>query len=187
MSRARDLLATLRRRHAVAAAVFLPVAAGTFFAAAQTAAARCCTLPSGGSPNATAIATLYDIILGLGIAVFLIVFGFIAYSVWKFRASKHPVAAQFHGNTRLELSLTAAATMLLVVIAAATFIALPTIIDPPNSNANIGSVLSASLTAPVPPNGKEVTICVMGRQYIWRYTYGANCNKTAWQDRLPYS
>ena len=187
MRRVRNLLAGLRRRYAVSVALFLPLAAGIFFASAQTASARCCTLKTGASPNATAIATLYDIILGLGVSVFLIVFAFIAYSVWKFRAPKHPVAAQFHGNTRLEVSLTAAATMILVVIAAATFIALPTIIDPPNSNANVGSVLSASLTAPVPPNGKEITICVMGRQYIWRFTYGANCNKTAWQDRLPYS
>ena len=38
-------------------------------------------------------------------------------------------------------------------------------------------MLSASLTAPNPPNGKKLTICVTGRQFIWRYTYGADCNK----------
>jgi cytochrome c oxidase subunit 2 len=28
---------------------------------------------------------------------------------------------------------------------------------------------------------------VTGRQFIWRYTYGTDCNKSAWADRLPYS
>jgi cytochrome c oxidase subunit 2 len=32
-----------------------------------------------------------------------------------------------------------------------------------------------------------LTVCVTGRQFIWRYTYGADCNKAAWQDKLPYS
>ena len=167
--------------------VVAPVATGFYLAAAQNASARCCTLTSGASPNATSIATLYDIILGLGIAVFLSVVSVIVYSVWKFRASKHPVAHQVHGNTRLEIGLTAGATMLLVVIATVTFIMLPSIVNPPNSDASAASVLSASLTSPTPPNGKEITICVMGRQYIWRYTYGAGCNSTAWADRLPYS
>jgi cytochrome c oxidase subunit 2 len=48
-------------------------------------------------------------------------------------------------------------------------------------------VLSASLTSPTPPNGKELTVCVTGRQFIWRYTYGAECNKNAWLNHLPYS
>ena len=50
-----------------------------------------------------------------------------------------------------------------------------------------GEVLSASLTAPTPPNGQKLTICVTGRQFIWRYTYGTDCNQRAWQDKLPYS
>jgi cytochrome c oxidase subunit 2 len=28
---------------------------------------------------------------------------------------------------------------------------------------------------------------VTGRQFIWRYTYGADCNQAAWSDKLPYS
>lgn len=151
---------------------------------APNAMAACCTLKSGASPNASAIASLYNIIFGVAVVVFLTVSGFILYSVWKFRASKHPVAAQIHGNTRLEIGLTLGAVGILVILATATFIKLPDIINPPNSNA---SVLSASLTAPNPPNGSKLTICVTGRQFIWRYTYGANCTKQAWLDRLPYS
>jgi cytochrome c oxidase subunit 2 len=167
-----------------------PVAVGSYLALAQSASAACCTLKTGASPNENSIATLYDIIFGLSVVVFVAVVGFMLYSVWRFRAHKNPVALQIHGNTRLELSLTLSAALILVVIAAVTFIKLPSIINPPNSNAGTSSVLSASLTAPNPPNGQKLTICVTGRQFIWRYTYGvggADCNRQAWQQKLPYS
>ena len=168
-------------------AVAAPLSAGVYFALAQSASAACCTLKTGGSPNATSIATLYDIIFGLAVVVFVGVVGVILYSLWKFRADKNPVALQIHGNTRLEISMTLTAVLILVIIAVVTFIKLPGIVNPPNSNAGASAVLSASLTAPNPPDGQELTVCVTGRQFIWRYTYGADCNKTAWQDRLPYS
>ena len=133
--------------------------------------AACCSVKSGGSPNANSIHSLYDIIFAIAVVVFLTVTGFVVYSVWAFRASKHPVAAQIHGNTKLELGLTAAAAGILVILATVTFIKLPSIIDPPNSDADASQVLSASLTAPNPPNGSKLTICVTGRQFIWRYTY----------------
>jgi cytochrome c oxidase subunit II len=160
---------------------------GAYLAFVPSADARCCSLPSGASPNATSISTLYNIIFYLSVVVFLSVFGFLMYSVWAFRSHKNPVASQIHGNTKLELGLTAGAAGILVIIAAVTFIKLPSIINPPNSNAASNAVISASLTKPNPPNGHELTICVTGRQFIWRYTYGANCNKAAWQDRLPYT
>src|SRR5205807_10560986 len=31
------------------------------------------------------------------------------------------------------------------------------------------------------------TVCVQGRQYIWRYTYGAGCVNFAFARKLPYS
>jgi cytochrome c oxidase subunit II len=164
-----------------------PLVIGLSLAFAPSAMAACCSVKSGGSPNANEIHSLYDIIFVIAVLVFLTVTGFVLYSVWAFRASKHPVAAQIHGNTKLELGLTAGAAAILVVLATVTFIKLPGIINPPNSDAGAASVLSASLTAPSPPNGDELTICVTGRQFIWRYTYGAGCNKSAWSDRLPYS
>ncbi|HTW11337.1 MAG TPA: cytochrome c oxidase subunit II [Solirubrobacteraceae bacterium] len=163
------------------------MAVGAWLAFAPSAQAACCTLKTGASPNATSIATLYDIVFYIAIVVFLAVTGFVVYSVWAFRASKHPVAAQIHGNSKLEIGMTAAAAGILVVLATVTFIKLPSIINPPDSDASAASVLSASLTAPNPPNGQKLTICVTGRQFIWRYTYGAGCTKAAWTDRLPYS
>jgi cytochrome c oxidase subunit 2 len=183
----RSLLGAVRRFGIRFVAVTAPLTAGIYFALAQGASAACCTLKTGASPNATSIATLYDIIFGLAVIVFVGVVGVILYSLWKFRADKNPVALQIHGNTRLEISMTLTAVLILVIIAVVTFIKLPGIVNPPNSDASASAVLSASLTAPSPPNGQKLTVCVTGRQFIWRYTYGADCNKTAWQDKLPYS
>jgi cytochrome c oxidase subunit 2 len=47
--------------------------------------------------------------------------------------------------------------------------------------------LAASTTAPNPPNGKVLLICVQGRQYIWRYTYGNQCLNNSFAAKLPYS
>jgi cytochrome c oxidase subunit II len=183
----RSLLGATRRFGIRFVAVAAPLSAGIYFALAQSASAACCTLKTGGSPNATSIATLYDIIFGLAVVVFVGVVGVILYSLWRFRADKNPVALQIHGNTRLEVSMTLTAVLILVIIAVVTFIKLPGIVNPPNSNAGASAVLSASLTAPNPPDGQELTVCVTGRQFIWRYTYGADCNKAAWLDKLPYS
>jgi cytochrome c oxidase subunit 2 len=159
------------------------VAAGSLLVA-PSAFANFITPKSGGSPNADQIASLYKIVLYIAAVVFVIVEGALLYSVYKFRAKKGAVAAQIHGNTRLEIGWTLAAALILVVLTVVTFIKLSSIINPPNSDAN-GLVLSASVTQPTPPNGKAVTICVTGRQFIWRYTYGADCLNNAF--KLPYS
>jgi cytochrome c oxidase subunit 2 len=144
------------------------------------------TPKSGGSPNANQIDSLYKIILYIAAVVFVLVEGALFYSVIRFRASRSRVAAQIHGNTPLEVGWTVAAALILVVLTVVTFVKLPSIINPPNSGAS-GSFLSASLTAPTPPNGKRLTICVQGRQFIWRYTYGNGCDNNAFASKLPYS
>jgi cytochrome c oxidase subunit 2 len=151
---------------------------------APSAFANLLTPKSGGSPNADHIHSLYKIILYIAAVVFVIVEGALVYSVYKFRAKKGAVAAQIHGNTRLEIGWTVAAALILVVLTVVTFVKLPSIIDPPNSS---GAVLSASLGEPNPPNGKKLTICVQGRQFIWRYSYGAQCKNGAFNAKLPYS
>ena len=118
--------------------------------------------------------------------VFVLVEGALAYSLIRFRAKRSRVAAQIHGNTSLEVSWTVAAAVILVVLTVVTFIKLPSIVNAPNSGQN-GLVLSASVTAPTPPNGKKLTVCVQGRQYIWRYVYGNDCLNLAFASKLPYS
>jgi cytochrome c oxidase subunit II len=142
---------------------------------------------SGGSPNANQIHSLYNIILYVAAIVAVLVEGALVYSVWRFRAKRSPVAAQIHGNTRLEIGWTVAAALILVVLTVVTFVKLPSIVNPPNSGDN-GLVLSASVEAPTPPNGKKLTICIQGRQFIWRFVYRNDCLKDSFNPKLaPYS
>jgi cytochrome c oxidase subunit 2 len=166
----------------LAVAVFAAV--GCSLVAADVASAGFITPKSGGSPNANEIASLYKLILYIAAVVFVIVEGALVYAVYKFRAKKGAVAAQIHGNTRLEIGWTVAAALILVVLTVVTFIKLPGIVNPPNSDAN---ALVASTTEPNPPNGQKLRICVQGRQYIWRYVYGNDCVNNAFAAKLPYS
>ena len=147
------------------------------------------TPESGGSPNADQIDSLYKIVLYIAIVVFVVVEGALLYSLWRFRAKRGAVAAQIHGNTRLEISWTIGAALILVVLASVTFAKLGSIQDPPNSDPNglelAEGVLTASTDRPMPPDGRALTICVTGLQYLWRYTYGAECDRNAFG--LPYS
>ncbi|MDQ6834918.1 MAG: cytochrome c oxidase subunit II, partial [Actinomycetota bacterium] len=92
---------------------------------APAALAGFITPESGGSPNANEIASLYDVVLYLAAVVFVIVEGALIYSIYKFRARKGAVAAQIHGNTRLEMGWTLAAALILVILTVVTFIKLP--------------------------------------------------------------
>ena len=64
----------------------------------------------GGSPNADKIWTLYVLIFVLALLVFIGVGGALLWALFKFRARKGDVAAQIHGNTRLEIGWTWVAT-----------------------------------------------------------------------------
>ncbi len=172
------------RRNGCRVCLVLALALIGCLALAPSAFANLLTPKSGGSPNADQIHSLYKIILYIAAVVFVVVEGALVYSVFKFRAKKGAVAAQIHGNTRLEIGWTVAAALILVVLTVVTFVKLPSIINPPNSN---GAVLSASLGEPNPPNGKRLLICVQGRQFIWRYSYGDKCKNGAFNAKLPYS
>jgi cytochrome c oxidase subunit 2 len=174
-----------RRRRAQLVAVLVAALAVSLIVPSG-ALANFFTPKSGGSPNANQIDSLYKIVLYIAAFVFVLVEGALIYSVVRFRAKKAGVAAQIHGNTRLEIGWTVAAALILVVLTVVTFVKLPAIINPPNSTAT-GTFLSASVTQPNPPNGKRLTVCVQGRQYIWRYTYGNGCLNNAFASKLPYS
>ena len=132
---------------------------------------------SSGSPNAEGIRQLYLIILGLALVVFFGVGGLIMYTAFKFKARKGAVAAQIHGNNRLEVGWTVGAALLLVVISVVTFLKLDQIDNPPNSPASglpvtkNGSFVADGAKERLPENKKSLTIYVNGQQYLWRYTY----------------
>ncbi len=151
---------------------------------APSALANLITPKAGGSSNADQIHSLYVIILIVAAFVFVGVEGALIYSLYKFRAKKARVAAQIHGNTRLEIGWTIGAALILVIITVVTFVKLPSIINPPNSKAPF---LESALSEPTPPNGKRLVICVQGRQYIWRYVYGSACQSNPFKAGLAYS
>ena len=105
--------------------------------------------------------------------------GALIWAFFKFRASKGRVAAQIHGNTRLEVGWTVGAGVILIFITIFTFIMLPDIKNPPasdidaNGNATTASnVLYASTDQPAPPKGSAfLNLRVDGQQYVWRYQY----------------
>jgi len=169
--------ATSRSRR-LAFAVLIALAA--LLALAGSAFADALTPESGGSPNADDIDTLYKLVLAVAVVIFIGVEGALFYSLFKFRARKGAVAAQIRGNTRLEVGWTVGAAVILVVLAAFTFVTLGDIRNPPNSGAGglqlaNGTLLAAGPSKKLPPNGKALNICVNGQQYIWRYTYANDC------------
>jgi cytochrome c oxidase subunit 2 len=122
----------------------------------------------GGSPNADRIASLYAVVLVLAGLVFAAVTMALAYALWRYRERRSPVPAQIHGNTRLEIAWTAAATALIVFIAVFSLTKLDAIETPDRAAASSAAV-SAGVVAS--GEGQAVRIQVVGRQYIWMYRY----------------
>jgi cytochrome c oxidase subunit 2 len=170
----------ISRSRRLAFAVLIALAALLVFAGAAFADAI--TPESGGSPNADEIDSLYKLILVVAVVIFVGVEGCLLYSLFKFRARKGLVAAQIRGNTRLEVGWTVGAALILVVLAAITFLKLDNIRNPPNSGPNglqladSGTLFASGPTKKLPPNGRALNICVNGQQYIWRYTYANDCD-----------
>ncbi len=170
--------AALRRKSLLLALITAVQLAG--LALAGPASAGFLAPERGGSPNADRIASLYWVIFAIALVVFAIVIGALLYSLIKFRARRGAVAAQIRGNTRLEIGWTVGAAVILVGLAVVTFAKLPGIRTPDNSGPGglklaSGTLLAASPTKKLPPNGKALNICVNGQQYIWRYTYQNDC------------
>jgi cytochrome c oxidase subunit 2 len=140
---------------------------------APGASAGLITPEHGGSPNANDINTLYVFVLAVAVIVFVGVEGVLLYSMFKFKARKGAVPAQIRGNTRLEIGWTVGAAVILVVLATLTFVKLDAIRNPPDSSPN--GLQLADTSKRLPPSGKSLNICVNGQQYIWRFTYAADC------------
>jgi len=131
----------------------------------------------GGSQPAEDIRTLYAIILVIAAIVFLGVEGVLFYCLFKYRAKKGRIAAQIHGNTRLEIGWTVGAAVILVFLTVATFVMLPGIKNPAasdideNGNPVAANAAFASTDQEPPPNGASMNIKVDGMQYAWQFTY----------------
>ena len=133
-------------------------------------------LARGGSPQSEKIKTLYLITLGIGFVVFVIVEGTLIWALVRDRYRRGaPAPRQVRGNTQLELGWTVGATVIVIALAAITFIMLPGIRNPPASDpgglTTVAGVQVAARDQPPPPDGKGLTIRVVGQQYLWRHDY----------------
>ena len=78
------------------------------------------------------------------------------------------------------------------MLAAFTFAKLGGIRNPPNSGANglqladSGTLFASGPAKKFPPNGRSLNICVNGQQYIWRYTYAADCSNAPLNSVFSY-
>jgi cytochrome c oxidase subunit 2 len=168
---ARSRLKTLLRRAIAPAVAALLASAAPAFAGVLLPEA------GGGSPQAGDTRTLYTIVFVIGVIVFLGVEGVLIYCLVRYRARKGRVAAQIHGNTRLEIGWTVGAAAILVFITVATFVMLPGIKNPAassidaNGNPVASNAAFASTDQKAPPGGVSMNIDVDGMQYVWRFAY----------------
>jgi cytochrome c oxidase subunit 2 len=93
---------------------------------------------------------LWDITFWIAVAVFVLVEGVLVFTILKFRQRPGREAAQFHGNTKLEVVLTIIPSLILAGIAVPT----------------IKTIFEA---AEEPDNALNIT--VVGRQFWWEYKY----------------
>ena len=168
---ARTRLPTLVRR------ALAPALLALLVSASPAAAGPLLPEAGGGSQPAEDIRTLYLIILVIAVIVFAGVEGVLIYCMFRYRARKGRVAAQIHGNTRLEIGWTVGAAVILVFLTVATFVMLPGIKDPAGSDIDIegnpigSNAAFASTDQKTPPRGEAMNIAVDGMQYVWRYDY----------------
>jgi cytochrome c oxidase subunit 2 len=94
---------------------------------------------------------LWNLTFFFAAAIFVIVEGVLVFTIVKFRHRPGREAAQFHGNTKLEIVLTLIPAMILAGIAIPT---VKTIFD----------------LAEKPPGAMEIK--VIGHQFWWEYRYG---------------
>jgi cytochrome c oxidase subunit II len=131
----------------------------------------------GVSPNAQDIFELYVLIFVMALVVFIGVQGSLIWFLLKFKARRGRVAAQIHGNTRLEIGWTVGAAVVLVFITVVTFIKLPGIKNPAASdidaqgNPVAANAFFAATDQKQPPKGAKLNIVVDGQQYVWRFQY----------------
>jgi cytochrome c oxidase subunit 2 len=155
---------------------------------AAPASADWLTPESGGSPNADNIDSLYKLILVLAVIIFVGVEAALIWATIKFKASKGAVAAQIHGNTRLEILWTAIPAAILVFLVVFTFLKLPGIKNPapngPNGLEFASGALYASTDQPTAPEGDSLNIKVDGQQYVWRYQYPGKDDVFAYEEMV---
>jgi len=102
------------------------------------------------SPTQAGIEGLHALIVWLMALVTIFVAFLLLYCVWRFRASKHPVASRVSHHTALEVAWTVIPVLILVVIAIPSF----------------RLIYFQDRT-----DAADITIKVTGHQWYWEFTY----------------
>lgn len=120
--------------------------------------------PAG--PVARQIDSLWDLVFGAAVVVFVVVEGLLVFALFRFRQRKGDTEApkQTHGNTRLEIAWTIAPAVLLAVLAVPT----------------VSTIWALSRE---PADALQVT--VTGVQWWWRYDYPEQRVVTANELHIP--
>lgn len=135
-----------RRRFAFGAAMLL----ASLFLSACAADAPQDTLDPAGD-NARAAEDLWNLVFPIAVVIFVIVEVLLVYAVIRFRSKPGRVAAQFHGNTKLEVALTIIPALILAGISVPT---VRTIFDLAEE-----------------PKGNVLHVTVIAHQFWWEYRY----------------
>ncbi len=114
-------------------------------------------LPAQASAESIQVDELVRILLIIGGAIFLLVQGMLAFSVWRFRAKSGDSSdgLHIHGNTTLEIVWTAIPAVIVVVLAVLSW--------------QVWNQLQT-------PKENEVVVHVDGRRFNWAFTYDAPIN-----------
>jgi cytochrome c oxidase subunit 2 len=124
--------------------------AGLLLAAEPALADLELNMTPGVTPISREVYDLHMLILWIVVAIGVVVFGAIIYSVIKFRRSKGAVAAQFHHSTTVEIIWTVIPMLILIAMA------IPA---------------TKVLVAMEDTSSPELTIKVTGYQWMWGYEY----------------
>ncbi len=109
-------------------------------------------IPAPATPIASQIYDLHMLILGVCVVIFVLVFGAMFYSLFKFRKSKGAKAATWHENTFVEVLWTVIPFLILVGMA---YPATKTVLDMKDSS------------------NPDMTVTITAYQWKWSYEYAA--------------
>lgn len=151
-----------RPQHAIAG--LMASLSATFAWAAEKAAPWQLNMTPGVTRTAERAYEMHMIMLWICVAIGIVVFGAMAYSIFKFRKSKGAVPDKtFVHSTKLEIVWTAVPTLILVVMAYPATV----------------KVIEAYQT-----EGHEMTVKIVGQQWLWSYEYvGEGVSFTSRLDR----
>jgi cytochrome c oxidase subunit 2 len=113
--------------------------------------------PSPHSPNTSAIADTYWLILAITGAIFALVEGALILFVARYRRGRRPrtaEGAQIHGNTRLEFGWTVVPVLIVAAIVGYVFASLPDITHVPKASA-----------------ANTLDVRIEGHQFYWLFRY----------------